>query len=65
MANLGEAIGFGSIAVGLAILLVGLLWSATRRLRNLPDDPLVTRAMIIVGLALTAAGVLLGALTVS
>ena len=60
-----QALGFGSIVLGLAILLVSLLWSATRRLRNLPDDPRAIRLMIVLGLILSAAGVIAGALTVS
>ncbi len=63
-ANLGVAIGFGLIGFGLIVLLVGLGWSATRRLRNLPDDPRGIRALIVVGLLLAAIGVILGAVTV-
>ncbi len=64
MVNLGEAVGFGSIIAGLAILLVSLILSATRRLRNLPDDPRTIRLMIVLGLVLCAAGVIVGAVAV-
>jgi hypothetical protein len=40
-----------------------LLWSTTRRLRNLPDDPRIIRAMIVAGLVLAAFGVLIATLT--
>jgi predicted acyltransferase len=63
-ANLGAAIGFGLIVIGLVVLLVGLGWSATRRLRNLPDDPRGIRALIVIGLVLAAIGVIVGAVTV-
>ena len=62
--NLGVAIGFGMIGIGLTVLLLGLGWSATRRLRNLPDDPRTIRILIILGLSVTAIGVILAALTV-
>jgi predicted acyltransferase len=62
--NLGVAIGFGMIGIGLTVLLVGLGWSAGRRLRNLPDDPRSIRVLIILGLGVTAIGVILAALTV-
>jgi predicted acyltransferase len=52
------------IGIGLTVLLVGLGWSAGRRLRNLPDDPRSTRVLIILGLGVTAIGVILAALTV-
>ena len=57
-------VGFGAIGVGLAILLVALLWSAARRLRDLPDDPRILRGMIIAGLIVCALGVVLGAVSV-
>ncbi len=63
--NLGLATGYALIVVGLTILLIGLLWSATRRLRNLPDDPRSLRLMIVAGLVLAAGGVVLAALTVN
>ncbi|MGH2511878.1 MAG: hypothetical protein ACRDGQ_04240 [Candidatus Limnocylindrales bacterium] len=63
--NIGLASGIGLIVVGLTVLLVGLLWSATRRLRNLADDPAGLRRLIIAGLGLAAAGVVLAALTVN
>lgn len=63
-AHLGLAIGFGLIGIGLAVLLLGLVWSATRRLRNLSDDPRSLRIMIVVGLVLAAVGVVVGALAV-
>jgi hypothetical protein len=63
--NVGVALGFGLIGIGLTVLLIALGWSATRRLRNLSDDPRMTRIMIVVGLILAAIGVVLGALTVS
>jgi hypothetical protein len=63
-AHLGLAIGFGLIGIGLTVLLLGLVWSATRRLRSLPDDPRRIRIMIVVGLVLAAVGVVAGALTV-
>lgn len=62
--NLGVAIGFGMIGIGLTVLLLGLGWSATRRLRDLPDDPRTIRILIILGLSVTAIGVILAALTV-
>jgi hypothetical protein len=62
--NPGEVVGFGSIAVGLTILLVSLVLSAIRRLRNLPDDPRTIRLLIVLGLILCAAGVIVGALAV-
>ncbi len=61
-AHLGLAIGFGLIGIGLTVLLVGLLWSGTRRLRNLPDDPPSLRVLIVVGLAISALGVVVGAI---
>ena len=61
--NLGELSGFGGIGLGLTALLVALLWSATRRLRNLPDDPRIIRASIVAGLALAAFGVVIATLT--
>lgn len=60
--NLGVLAGYGLITVGLVILLIGLIWSAGRRLRNLSDDPPAIRAMIAGGLLLAAVGVLVGAL---
>lgn len=60
--NLGVLAGYALITAGLVILLVGLVWSAGRRLRNLSDDPPAIRAMIVGGLALAAAGVLIGAI---
>ena len=60
--NLGVLTGYGLITVGLVILLIGLVWSAGRRLRNLSDDPPAIRAMIVGGLLLAAVGVLVGAL---
>lgn len=60
--NPGVLAGYGLITLGLIVLLVGLVWSAVRRLRNLSDDPRAIRVMIIGGLALAAAGVLVGAL---
>jgi hypothetical protein len=60
--NPGVLAGYGLITLGLIILLVGLVWSAVRRLRNLSDDPRAIRVMIIGGLVLAAAGVLVGAL---
>jgi hypothetical protein len=63
--NVGLAAGFGSIILGLTILVIGLLWSATRRLRNLPDDPGSVRGLIVAGLALAAVGVALAAFTVN
>lgn len=62
--NVGILTGYGLIILGLTILLVGLVWSGTRRLRNLADDPPAIRLMIVVGLALAGAGVVLGALAV-
>ena len=44
------------------ILLVGLVWSAGRRLRNLSDDPQAIRVLIVGGLGLAAVGVVVGAL---
>jgi hypothetical protein len=63
--NVGVALGFGLIGIGLTVLLIALGWSATRRLRNLSDDPRITRIMIVAGLILAAVGVIVGALTVS
>jgi len=54
--------GYGLVTVGLVILLVGLVWSAGRRLRNLSDDPQAIRVLIMGGLGLAAAGVVVGAL---
>jgi hypothetical protein len=62
--NLGILLGYGLIILGLVILLIGLVWSGTRRLRNLSDDPRVIRVMILAGLALAAAGVIVGAIGV-
>lgn len=62
--HLEQAVGFGGIGLGLAVLLVGLFWSATRRLRNLPDDPGIIRSLIVLGLVVAAVGVVLGGLTV-
>jgi predicted acyltransferase len=62
--NVGVVVGFGLIGSGLTVLLVGLGWSATRRLRNMPDDPRSIRALIVVGLVLAAIGVTLAAVTV-
>lgn len=62
--NVGLAAGLGLIVLGLTILLIGLLWSAGRRLRNLPDDPTVVRRMIGGGLLLAAIGVGLATLAV-
>jgi heme A synthase len=62
--NVGILAGYGLIGLGLTILLVGLLWSATRRLRNLPDDPRIVRILIVLGLVLTALGVVVGAVSV-
>lgn len=63
--NVGVALGFGLIGTGLTVLLIALGWSATRRLRNLSDDPRITRIMIVAGLILAAVGVVVGALAVS
>jgi hypothetical protein len=60
--NLGVLAGYGLITIGLVSLLAGLVWSAARRLRNLSDDPRAIRVLIVGGLALAAAGVLVGAL---
>ena len=62
--NVGILAGYGLIGLGLTILLVGLVWSALRRLRNLPDDPRSTRILIVLGLVMAAAGVLVGAVSV-
>jgi hypothetical protein len=59
--NVGVLLGYGLIIVGLVVLLIGLVWSGTRRLRNLSDDPRVIRVLILAGLALAAAGVIIGA----
>jgi hypothetical protein len=59
--NVGVLLGYGLIIVGLVVLLIGLFWSGTRRLRNLSDDPRVIRVLILAGLALAAAGVIIGA----
>jgi hypothetical protein len=59
--NLGVLAGYGLITLGLVSLLVGLVWSAGRRLRNLSDDPQAIRLLIVGGLVLAAAGVLVGA----
>ena len=56
--------GYVLIGVGLTVLLVGLLWSAARRLRNLPDDPRATRVLIVAGLVMAALGVVLGAIAI-
>jgi hypothetical protein len=61
----GLAIGLGLIVLGLTILLIGLLWSAGRRLRNLADDPAVVRWMIGAGLLIAAIGVGLATVAVS
>jgi hypothetical protein len=60
--NVGVLLGYGLIIVGLVALLIGLVWSGTRRLRNLSDDPRVIRVLILAGLALAAAGVIIGAI---
>jgi hypothetical protein len=60
--NPGVLAGYGLVTVGLVILLVGLVWSAARRLRNLSDDPQAIRVLIVGGLGLAAAGVVVGAL---
>jgi len=62
--NLGIVAGYSLIGLGLTVLLVGLLWSAGRRLRNLPDDPRPTRVLITAGLILAALGVILGAVAI-
>jgi heme/copper-type cytochrome/quinol oxidase subunit 2 len=62
--NTGVIVAYGLIAIGLTVLLVGLLWSAGRRLRNLSDDPRSIRSMIVVGLVLAAIGVIVGAIAV-
>ena len=62
--NLGILLGYGLIIFGLVVLLIGLVWSGTRRLRNLSDDPRVIRVLILGGLALAAAGVIVGAVGV-
>jgi hypothetical protein len=62
--NPGILLGYGLIILGLVVLLIGLVWSGTRRLRNLPDDPRVIRVLILGGLALAAAGVITGAVAV-
>ena len=62
--NPGVIIGYTLITVGLVVLLVGLLWSAARRLRNLSDDPRKIRALIVAGLLLAAIGVVIGAVAV-
>jgi hypothetical protein len=59
--NVGVLLGYGLIIGGLVVLLIGLVWSGTRRLRNLSDDPRVIRVLILAGLALAAAGVIIGA----
>lgn len=59
--NLVVVAGFGLIVAGLLVLLIGLGWSAGRRLRNLADDPPAVRGMIVAGLILAAIGVVLGA----
>ena len=60
----GIVAGYVLIGVGLTVLLVGLLWSAGRRLRNLPDDPRATRVLIVAGLVMAALGVVLGAISI-
>jgi hypothetical protein len=62
--NAGVLAGYALITIGLVVLLVGLLWSAVRRLRNLSDDPRSTRVLIVAGLVLAAMGVILGAVAV-
>jgi len=62
--NVGVLAGYGLIILGLTILLIGLVWSGIRRLRNLADDPRAIRLMIVAGLALAGVGVVLGALAV-
>ena len=62
--NTGVIVAYGLITIGLIVLLVGLLWSAGRRLRNLSDDPRSIRAMIVAGLVLAAIGVIVGAIAV-
>jgi hypothetical protein len=63
--NLGLAAGFGLITISLIVLVSGLLWSATRRLRNLPDDPPILRRLIVAGLAGAGVGVVVAALAVA
>lgn len=62
--NAGVLAGYGLIIGGLTILLIGLVWSGTRRLRSLADDPRLIRVMIVAGLVLAAAGVILGAVAI-
>jgi hypothetical protein len=62
--NIWVLLGYSLIIVGLIVLLVGLVWSGIRRLRNLSDDPRVTRALIVTGLVLAAVGVIVGAIGV-
>jgi hypothetical protein len=62
--NTGVVVGYSLITIGLVVLLVGLLWSAGRRLRNLSDDPRSIRVMIVAGLVLAAIGVIIGAVAV-
>lgn len=62
--NVGVLAGYGLIILGLTILLIGLVWSGTRRLRNLADDPRAIRLMIVSGLILAGAGVIIGALAI-
>ena len=62
---MGLAAGFVLIVLGLTVLLIGLFWSAIRRLRNLADDPGVVRRMIGAGLLVSAIGVVLAAISVA
>jgi hypothetical protein len=62
--NTAVIVAYALITIGLVVLLVGLLWSAGRRLRNLSDDPRAIRAMIVAGLLLAAIGVIVGAVAV-
>jgi hypothetical protein len=63
--DLGLAAGLGLITIGLIVLVAALLWSAARRLRNLPDDPPSLRRLIVAGLAGAGVGVVVAALAVA